>query len=200
MIGVFSYGVGNPAAVVRMCESIGIEASLIHPGQNTDCFSRIVLPGVGHIDACINALHESGAWESVNSFFHEQKGPILGICVGAQVLGRSSEEGSLSGLGFIPMKSKKLVVDSLQIPHMGWAETSWQPPIIEPLISATRFYYSHSYVLVPDENSIQMATFEYGQLQTGAVLSNQVVAVQFHPEKSHRHGKRFFEWFSGWTP
>ena len=200
MIGVLSYGVGNPAAVVRMCESIGIEASLVHPGQNTDCFSRIVLPGVGHFDACVNALNQSGAWDVVNSFFHNQKGPILGICVGAQVLGRRSEEGSLSGLSLMPMESKKMIVDSLQIPHMGWAETRWQSPLTEPLSLATRFYYSHSYVLVPDENSLQTATFEYGQMQTGAVVCNQVVAVQFHPEKSHRHGKCFFEWFSGWAP
>lgn len=200
MIGVLDYGIGNPAAVVRMCESIGIEARCFQPGQSAHYFSRIVLPGVGHFDACVKAMHGSGAWDDVCSFFYDQKGPILGICVGAQVLGRRSAEGSLSGLGFVPMDSRKLDVEPLRIPHMGWSETQWQSPLSESLSLASRFYYSHSFVLVPDEMSLQAATFEYGHLHTGAVISNQVVAVQFHPEKSHRFGKCFFKWFAGWAP
>ena len=200
MIGILNYGVGNPAAVVRMCESVSVGAELVQPGQNLNQFLKIVLPGVGHFDACVSALHSTGVWDELNSYFANQRGTILGICVGAQVLGRRSEEGSRDGLGFIQMQAEKIVSSSVQIPHMGWAETTWISSKVKPWFENSRFYYSHSYTLTPDKESLRAATFEYDGLRTGAVLSDQVIAVQFHPEKSHRYGKKLFQWFHGWNP
>ncbi|WP_276668892.1 imidazole glycerol phosphate synthase subunit HisH [Thalassolituus oleivorans] len=206
MIKILDYGMGNCGSILNMLRHLGADATIVNDPENLINSKAIILPGVGSYDH--GAKHLEPFREVLTQKVLHDQIPFLGICLGMQLLLERSEEGQSSGLGWIPGEVKRFDFSSLggvdkrlAIPHMGWneveplnqAELMWR---MEPH-SPDRFYFVHSYhaVRVPKEN--QMASCHYGYDFTCAVRNNNIYGVQFHPEKSHKFGKRLFQQFLG---
>lgn len=202
LISIIDTGLGNIGSIQRMIERAGGKAfSIINPTQ-LNKGSKVILPGVGHFDQGMSRLIEAGFADVLVDLGRSQKIQVLGICLGMQLLCRGSEEGSLAGLGLIDACVKKFCFSSeskLKVPHMGWNIVS--VPRANPLLHVTteeqRFYFVHSYKVVPDDSSITIGTANYGGEFCAAFRQGNVFGVQFHPEKSHRFGmellRRFVE-------
>lgn len=194
LIGIVDCGLGNVASIQRMFEAVDCDAEIIRdPGQIENC-AKLVLPGVGAFDAGMRLLGSGGWIEPLNRSAIERKMPILGICLGMQLLCRRSEEGSLPGLGWIDADVRILDTGGdvrLKLPHMGWAETtaSRANELLPEDGDERRFYYVHKYRVVCQRTGDELASAVYGSRFTAAVQRDNVYGVQFHPEKSHRFGK-----------
>lgn len=202
MIAVIEYGMGNVGSIINMLKKIGADAVLssdIHVLQKAD---KLILPGVGSFDVGMQRLRKAGFIELINEHAIDKKKPLLGICLGMQMLGRNSEEGIEVGLSLIPFDNKRFVFEKgtkLRIPHMGWdiAETvKDNVPLTEGLASSQRYYFVHSYHAVCDSEENVLMNCDYGYLFTAAVMKSNVFGVQFHPEKSHRFGMAMMENFA----
>jgi imidazole glycerol-phosphate synthase subunit HisH len=195
-VGVLSYGVGNIGSILNMLKRAGVQTLAITEPNQLDQVDRIILPGVGSFDGVKNKLVSSGLIPDLERKILQEKLPILGICVGMQVMFEGSEEGSTTGLGWLAGKVVRFSADQkIKIPHVGWNELSWKQNM-EQLGSFNRFYFTHSYYAAPTDQSIIMATCDYGSNFTVAVKQNNIMAVQFHPEKSHKNGMNLLKLFS----
>lgn len=202
MIGVVDYNIGNPKSIMRMCEVNGIEAKLVHDTKSLEGVDRLVLPGVGHFDSCISAFKKSDLEAPIRDLVIGGNFPLMGICVGAQMLGYESEEGTQKGLALIPHSTKKIRTQKHPVPHIGWETIAVAPnsPLEKSLSADSRFYFTHSFVIEAFEEANVCATFEYEYVYQAATFNQNVIAFQFHPEKSHRFGVKIFEWFCEWRP
>jgi glutamine amidotransferase len=202
VIGILDYGIGNPRSILRMCETSGLEVAIVKSPSELDVCRRLILPGVGHFDSCSRAVFDSGLGQAVMETATESHMPILGICVGAQLLGYTSEEGSCSGLELLEMKTLALPVSGGPIPHIGWEtiEIPEKSPLNGLFDESPRFYFTHSYTIDAYNKTDIAATFQFGQTLNASVWNENVLAVQFHPEKSHRFGRKLMEWFARWDP
>lgn len=193
MIGVVDYGVGNLGSILNMYRKLGVPAATVSRPEACAAADRLILPGIGAFDACISRLRDSGLEQSVRDAV-TRRVPLLGICVGMQMLTAGSEEGSLPGLGLIDARTVRFRPGStdLKVPHMGWNEVRWDfpDPITEGLEDLARFYFVHSYYVVCADTADQLGTTRYGQDFAAAVRHGRTYGVQFHPEKSHRYGLR----------
>lgn len=202
MIIIVNYGLGNLSSVLNMITKAGGQAIIVSdPNMLTEA-DKIILPGVGAFDHGMSSLHNNGWVKALNEAVLVKRVPILGICLGMQLMCKSSEEGGLPGLGWIDadVKRFKLPAESmLKIPHMGWNTVDIAKP--NPLISdkegEQRFYFVHSYHVVCKNPLDVLATSNHGYEITSSFSHNNVFGVQFHPEKSHRFGmallKKFIE-------
>jgi glutamine amidotransferase len=194
---VLDCGIGNVGALRSMYWRLGIRAELIDVPRELEPGDRLILPGVGAFDVGARALAE----HRFVDFIHDavrQGHPLLGICLGMQLLCRGSEEGSLPGLGIIPADVVRLEAgnDRVRIPHMGWNIAT--PVRDNPLVpddGEQRFYFTHSYRVRCDDDEDVWATTDYGTVFPSAIGRGNVMGVQFHPEKSHRFGKALLERF-----
>ena len=201
MIHIVDYGLGNVQAFLTMFKRLGLEATRAKTAADLASASKIILPGVGAFDHAIELLDQSGMRPVLETLVVNDKVPVLGICVGMQILATSSEEGRLPGLGWVPGKVRSFRSDersaSLPLPHMGWNDV--QPksgsPIFAGLESDARFYFLHSYFFECDEPSHIAATASYGMDFSCAVAAGNVYGVQFHPEKSHHFGAQLLKNF-----
>ncbi len=192
MVGIINYGLGNLGSIQNMLKVIG-EKSII--SSNTEELSkcdRFILPGVGAFDAGMSKLNESGLSDFVKKEALIIKKPILGICLGMQLLGRRSEEGTLPGLGLIPFDNIKfrLYDTDLKVPHMGWdiADFKQVNPLIKDLEGTQRYYFVHSFHAKCDSEENVLMTCDYGYEFAASVIKENIMGVQFHPEKSHDFG------------
>lgn len=202
MIAVIDYGIGNVGSIINMLKKIGVPAILTNDIEQIEKADKLILPGVGAFDIGMQKLNESGLLDAIKKHAVEDKKPLLGICLGMQMLGRKSEEGKEAGLGLIPFDNKRFVFESdthLKVPHMGWnitVDTEDKDPIIEGLTPEQRYYFVHSYHAVCDsEDNVLMRT-EYGYSFAAAVRKGNIYGVQFHPEKSHKFGMALLENFA----
>ena len=194
MIAIIDYGIGNLCSIKNMLKNIGVEDVIFAKSEeeiiNAD---KYILPGVGAFDTGMKMLNESGMRKQLDIQVIEKKKPILGICLGMQMLGRRSEEGSSLGLGYIPFDCKKfeLQKDNLRVPHMGWdyVDIVKKIPIVSCPKDELRFYFVHSYYAVCDNNDDVLMTCDYGISFAAAVQKDNIYGMQFHPEKSHGFGK-----------
>ena len=202
MIGILDYGIGNPKSILRMCETSGLEVAIVRMPSELDACGRLILPGVGHFDSCSRAVFDSGLGPAVIDAAIKSSIPILGICVGAQLLGYTSEEGSCSGLELLELQTVALPLSGGPIPHIGWEtiEIPEKSPLNGLFDESPRFYFTHSYTIDASNKTDIAATFEFGKTLNAAVWNENVLAVQFHPEKSHRFGRKLIEWFACWNP
>lgn len=191
MIAILDYGLGNLGSIANMLKVIGEKPIITRQREVIEVADGIILPGVGAFDAGMYKLVEAGLDEIIKGQARNDK-PILGICLGMQLLGRSSEEGSLSGLCLIPFECKKFQFEdkALKVPHMGWdvVEFKKQHPIFKDLIGQQRYYFVHSFYAVCDSQENILMTCDYGHTFAAAVVKDNVIGVQFHPEKSHDFG------------
>ena len=199
-VTIVDCGIGNVKSVLRMFEWVDASAQIVSdPFEAAKC-NRLVIPGVGAFDAGMAALNR-GWRQALDHVALERKAPVLGICLGMQLLCRRSEEGQSSGLAWIQADVKRLDTDGdarLKIPHMGWAVVTAERP--NPLIPSDegeqRFYHVHSYRAVCDDPGDVIGTVSYGTRFTTAVRHGNIFGVQFHPEKSHRFGMALMRRFA----
>jgi glutamine amidotransferase len=204
---VVDYGMGNLHSVRHALVMAGADDVVVtHDPAELAGASRIVLPGVGAFGECVKNLRASGLLETLENEVRKKGKPMLGICLGMQVLASSGEEmGEHEGLGWIPGRVKHLDVGDtgLRVPHVGWNEivvADEVHPIFTRVRRGATFYFVHSYAFVPDAPSATMATCDYGGPFTCAVAKDTVVATQFHPEKSQQNGLAVLESFLEWKP
>lgn len=201
MIVIIDYGIGNLASVLNMFKKIGVSDVCIS-GQ-TDVIEKadkLLLPGVGAFDAGMNHLEQSNLIPVLNKKVLEEKVPLLGICLGMQLLTKRSEEGKKEGLGYIDGETLRFNLDpalKLKVPHMGWNYVQVKRP--NPLIDTerrNRFYFVHSYYVKCFDETQSLATCHYGQDFTCMVNKDNIFGAQFHPEKSLKFGMNILENFS----
>lgn len=201
MIKIVDYGSGNINAIANIYKRLDKPASIARSPEDLEGTERIVLPGVGAFDYVVNCLNKSGMRPVLERLVLTEQKPILGICVGMQILGRGSEEGVLDGLGWIDGQIKKIDVSHFthepRLPHMGWNNVA--PCKHNPLFADLpdpRFYFLHSYYFdCATENDV-LATTQYGGDFCSAVNFKNVFGVQFHPEKSHQWGIQLLKNFA----
>ncbi len=199
MIAIVDYDIGNLAAVENMLHRLGIACEVTARPEAIERADRIILPGNGAFDACMTALRASGLVPLLEARVLRDGIPLLGICVGAQMLGKDSEEGAEPGLGWLDMRVKRFPhMEGLRVPHMGWAHVvphSADHPLLRDLDERTRYYFVHSYYMEPSDPGSVLLTARHGIDFAAAVCVGNIAGVQFHPEKSHRFGKRLLDGF-----
>lgn len=192
MITIVDYGVGNPGALVNMLEFIGYEARISDQPSVIVEASHLLLPGVGAFDAAMQRLRDSNLIPALETAALVRKTPLLGVCLGMQLLGRGSEEGTSAGLGWIPAASVRMRPDSalkLKVPFMGWADVAPMPcAMLFAGDGQFRFYFTHSYRMECDHVGDVAATYQFDRPVVCSVQHDNIYGVQFHPEKSHRFG------------
>jgi len=201
MIALVDYGLGNIQAFANIYRRLGIEAYPARSATDLRQASRIILPGVGAFDWAMTRLQASGLREVLDEEVLGAKKPVLGICVGMQMMARSSEEGVLPGLGWIDATVVKfdtrLLEGKTHLPHMGWNDvTPIDPDMLFSGLDAPRYYFLHSYFMKPDREENILATSSYGTTFTSAARSGNVYGTQFHPEKSHQWGIQLLKNFA----
>lgn len=200
MIGIVDSGLGNIGSLLSMLRRLGLPATaLTDPGAMETC-DRFILPGVGAFDSGMQAL-KRGGWPERLAAQRAMRRPILGICLGMQLLCEGSDEGVLSGLGWIPGRARRLPDEpGLRIPHMGWNAIRQERQHAVLPDPAARFYFAHSFHVVCTLPEHVLATANHGRTFTAALHADNVIGMQFHPEKSHRFGMRLLEAFARWQP
>ena len=194
MIVILDYGVGNVGSIANMCRRVTQDVVVSGSAADLGAATRIILPGVGAFDHGMQRLCDSEVFSVLSDRVRIAQIPLLGICLGMQMLGSESEEGKRSGLGWIPGTSRKFLPDEVgpnaKIPHMGWNSVNLGPAAKETEIPASdRFYFVHSFHFVPENQDDILATSQNGaQPFVAAIRRDNVMGVQFHPEKSLRFG------------
>lgn len=194
MITIINYGLGNINAFANVYKMLNIPVTIASRKEDFKGVKKIILPGVGAFDHAMTMLQKSGMRETLDELVLEKSIPVLGICVGMQILAKSSEEGILQGLGWIDGDVKKfdasLINHRTKLPHMGWntINPSRDNKLIDKQFIDARFYFLHSYYFYCHTIEDEIATTEYGLSFSCAVNFRNIYGVQFHPEKSHKNG------------
>ena len=213
-IAIVDYGMGNIRSVAQAVMKVAPECTVViaHQPEQIQQADKIILPGQGAMPDCMANLKNSGLFEAV---MHAVKNkPLLGICVGEQMLFEQSDEAhepnsTTPCLGIFPGKVSRFKPNVLQedgthlkVPHMGWNEVFQQQshPLWDGVPNQARFYFVHSYHVVPENKSHEFGTTNYGGLFTSAVAKDNIFATQFHPEKSAKDGLRIYQNFTRWNP
>lgn len=202
MICIVDYGVGNIQAFLNVFKRLGIEAKRAHTVDAMNCATRLILPGVGHFDHAMQRLNDSGLRPCLEELVIDRQVPVIGICVGMQMLADASDEGSIAGLGWVPGRVRSFETQSqsahLPMPHMGWNEV--QPNAGSKLLSKgfeepPQFYFLHSYFFDASNKLDVAATANYGLSFDAVVSRGHIHGVQCHPEKSHHWGEQLLKNF-----
>jgi glutamine amidotransferase len=201
VIAIISYGVGNVRAFANIYERLGFSVIIASSQDELRRATHLILPGVGAFDWAVCKLADSGLLPTLEELVFEKQRPILGVCVGMQMLAIRSEEGKLAGLGWVDAEVRKLggLPDGkrLPLPHMGWNDISTTgDALFNDLGQQGRFYFLHSFHIVPQDESIITAYADYGQRFVCAIRRGNIFGVQFHPEKSHRWGELLLKNFA----
>ena len=200
MIGIINLGIGNIVSVKNMLAKIGYKSFVAEIGTDLKKCEKIILPGVGSFDHAVDSLNLNKFLPLLNDLVLKEKLPILGICLGMQLMTNRSEEGKLKGLGWIEgevVKFRSNNIDGYKVPHMGWNYVK----IIKNILMnndekfKNRFYFVHSYHVSLSEENYCIAKTNYGNSFTSAFNKENIYGVQFHPEKSHNYGMKLLKKF-----
>lgn len=202
MITIIDYGLGNVLAFVNVYSRLNIPVAVAKSADDLINATKLILPGVGSFDHAMQQLDRSGMRQSIERLVLQNEMPVLGICVGMQMLAKSSEEGIFPGLGWVGGKVRRFDVSTMpfgtNLPHMGWND-------VKPLVDGglfkgmeqdVRFYFLHSYYFECYQQSDILAVTDYGGYFSCAVRHANVYGVQFHPEKSHHFGSQLLKNFA----
>ena len=207
MIGIIDYGMGNLGSVANALEYLGAEGTVSSDPEVLGSCERLILPGVGAFGAAMARLREHQLIEFLHDTVVHERKPLLGVCLGMQLLAESSEEhGEHEGLGWIPGRVRRFTSDesTLRVPHMGWNAVEATRP--HPLLDGFdpnrehNFYFVHSYHFDPAVDEDLVASASHGARFAAMVVRDNVAGVQFHPEKSQDNGLQFLQNFLEWTP
>lgn len=194
MIGIVNYGLGNIHAIANIYKVRNVAVKIVSSAEELATCSRIILPGVGAFDYAMDRLSESGMLAVLIERVIDQKIPVLGICVGMQIMAQRSEEGQKAGLGWIEGAVRKFAISNptcrVLLPHMGWngARSCTSSPLFNGLDKDAEFYFLHSYYFAPAEPKAVLAVTDYNGEYASSVGLRNIFGVQFHPEKSHKWG------------
>src|ERR1700730_8539873 len=201
MITIIDYGIGNLSSIRNMLRKAGFNSIISGRAEDVANASKILLPGMGAFDNCMEKLDQSGLRPLIERRVLKEKVAVLGICVGLQMFMQSSEEGLLQGLGWIKGNTIRFKLDKMQgerkIPNMGWLDVQFKraSPLLKDL-DGSRFYFAHSYHVELNESKDELISANYGYDYTVAIEHENIMGVQFHPEKSHRFGMQLLKNFA----
>ena len=200
MISIVDYGMGNIGSLINMFGRLGEEVSVASNANDVLMANKIVLPGVGSFKAAMQKINEMpGLREALDIKAFKHQIPILGVCLGMQLLTESSQEGPAEGLGWIPGTTKKFEkIGEIKIPHMGWNEVKviQKNRFTESIDADSKFYFVHSYFVEVHDKQNSLLVTEHGLRFDSAIIRENILGVQFHPEKSHKHGMKLLESFA----
>lgn len=199
MITIVDYGMGNLGSIQNMFRCIGAETEISGDPEQLKRARKLMLPGVGAFDQAMERINTSGIRDILDRRVLEDRVPVLGICLGMQLLTRSSEEGKLKGLGWVKADTKRFPsLPKLKVPHMGWNNVTptKDNPLIEGLPDDARFYFVHSYYVSMDDKRESILQTEYGVRFDAALNCGNIYGAQFHPEKSHKFGMKLLSNFA----
>ena len=192
MTTIIDYNLGNPKSIKNMLSYLGIQSRISSDHADITSSNRLILPGVGHFQHGMEQLDQLGLVEILKKEVLENNKPILGICLGMQLLTKYSEEGNLAGLGFIDAQTKKFELRdaSLKVPHMGWNTVAFQKKskLIQEVSVNPRYYFVHSYYITCANQEDILCTTNYGEDFISGFQHQNIFGLQFHPEKSHKFG------------
>jgi glutamine amidotransferase len=205
MIGIVDYGMGNLLSVKNAFEYLGEDVKTIDNPSELEEIDKIILPGVGAFRDCMNNLRQKGFIDVLNHLVLEKKIPIMGICLGMQVMGKTGYEGGVhQGLGWFDAEIIKLhpIDKSLRIPHVGWTDITFneKSPLFDGLRDSPDFYFVHSFYVKCNEEKDIDAYYNFSHTVTASIRRNNIFGTQFHPEKSQEHGLKILENFVHWNP
>lgn len=192
---------GNIGSILNMLKKIGAGATIASDISMIEKAEKLILPGVGAFDNGMNNLCEQGLIEVLNKKVIKERTPILGICLGMQLLTKSSEEGTLPGLGWIDAQTVRFKFDEknkdLKVPHMGWntVHINKESPLFKEMFAESRFYFVHSYHVVCNNETDILTTTHHGYEFPSSIQKDNIMGVQFHPEKSHKFGMKLLKNF-----
>lgn len=206
MIVIVDYKTANVGSLVNICKRLGLAVRVAEKPADLEGAGRIILPGIGHFDACARNLRGAGFDGPLQDLVVTgRRVPLLGICVGAQLLTHGSEEGNEPGLGWVDAYAHHfppLDVADYKVPHMGWnvAHSRQAHALFDGFYKPPRFYFVHSYYIKCAQTANSLASTTHGVEFDSAIVRENVAGVQFHPEKSHKFGMRLLANFATWTP
>ena len=201
MITIIDYNTGNLGSIKNMLKRLGIASLITNDVSKIEQAVKLILPGVGHFDYGMQQLLQSGLIPVLNKKILDEKTPILGICLGVQLFSEKSEEGTEKGLGWIKGKAvafgKSKLESNQKVPHMGWTNVFdyKKSKLFEKMFDEPRFYFVHSYHLALDNKDDSLVTANYGYEFAAGIEHENILGVQFHPEKSHKFGMKILENF-----
>lgn len=202
MIGIINYGMGNVGSVFNVIDYLGYDIEVAQPDVDFMKYSHLILPGVGSYAQAMQNLVNFGLDHKIREFIRSGR-PFLGICLGMQLLSTFGEEGGQTkGLNMIPGKVKLMNPGKQhRLPHVGWnnLQVIQEHPILKEIKSEVDFYFVHSFHFEPDLEENSIGKTDYGEYFVSAVASNNIVGVQFHPEKSQKNGIKVVENFCCWS-
>lgn len=201
MIGIVDYGLGNVRAFENIYRRLGIDAAAVRTEAELESADRLILPGVGAFDWAMERLAASGMLSALDRRVRTDRVPVLGVCVGMQIMARGSDEGTRPGLGWIAADVKRFDGSWFEgnacLPHMGWNDVAPKSACsLFRELSDPQFYFLHSYFFNPDSGDCVIGTTLYGKPFASAVGQDHIWATQFHPEKSHDWGVRLLKNFA----
>jgi glutamine amidotransferase len=202
VIGIVDYGLGNVQAFMNMFKRIGVDARRARVHGDLEGVSGLILPGVGAFDHAMELLDRSGMRPSLDELVKDKRVPVLGVCVGMQIMAAGSDEGIKSGLGWIPGRVRAFAGNpssaGLPLPHMGWndVDVGVRDPLFSGFDEKPRFYFLHSYYFDCENPGHVVATADYGMNFPCVVSSGNIYGVQCHPEKSHHFGVQLLRNFA----
>ncbi len=200
MIIVIDYGMGNLRSVERKLKRVGADVRISSGVEEINKASKLILPGVGHFGKAVRNLKDSGIWEVLNKKVLKEKTPILGICLGMQLMANYSEEGNVKGLGWFDANVIKFKIDDklkFKVPHIGWNQIliEKKSELLKNIPKDSMFYFVHSYHIICNNSEDILTSTEYEYKFTSAIQKDNIYGTQFHPEKSHDDGEILFENF-----
>ncbi|MDX4063827.1 imidazole glycerol phosphate synthase subunit HisH [Aliarcobacter skirrowii] len=200
MIGIIDYGVGNIKAFANIYKNLNIPFKIVKDISEFENITKLILPGVGSFDHAMISLQNSGMKEKLDELVLEKETPVIGICVGMQMLAKSSEEGTLNGLGWIDgivKKFDKSKIKNAPLPHMGWNNLKIEKKnkIFDNLEENPRYYFLHSYYFECENKEDVIATATYGEKFDCMINHKNIYGIQCHPEKSHHNGMQLLKNF-----
>ena len=202
-IVIIEYGAGNTGSVKNMIRSLGFDADTSNQPDQIREATHLILPGVGHFDHAMANLEQSELIPVIEEKVFAERTPILGICLGVQLFCQRSDEGQRSGLAWLDAEAKRIDISTeqhpnLRLPHIGWNNLNihkHDPLLFELNDKETRFYFAHSFHVSTKDHQIIIATIDHGTEVTAVIRHKNIAGTQFHPEKSHRFGRKLLENF-----